>query len=259
MKFGICLLSVIPLRTEPSDMAEMVSQVQFGELVIVNQEQSDWLNIRIVYDNYEGWVDQKQIVIIDKSEFNRLSKINPVFTTDLVEVISVKGKNLVIPVLFGSLLYDLHNGEFEIADRTFQYSGQISTPKSRITSSAILEDALLFLNAPYLWGGKSPFGIDCSGFTQIIFKVNGVELLRDASQQATQGETIGLFDESLPGDLLFFDNPEGEIIHVGILLGDQKIIHASGKVRIDAIDHQGIYNVDFKKYTHNLRLIKRIL
>ncbi len=125
--------------------------------------------------------------------------------------------------------------------------------------SSIIEFSKSYLNAPYLWGGKSPFGIDCSGFVQVVFKMNGIHLSRDASQQANAGENVSLLDEARPGDLLFFDNDEGDIIHVGILMEDKKIIHASGKVRIDVIDHQGIYNNDIKKYTHKLRLIKRIL
>ena len=259
MEFGVCLLSIIPLRREPADISEMVTQIQFGELVTLNQKQDNWLNVRNVFDSYEGWVDEKQIEIVDEQEFNRLNKIAPAYSTDLAEIVLDKYNKMAIPVLFGSAFYELNDKEFTIAKRLFHFSGQVSSPKSIINAASILEDAMLFLNAPYLWGGKSPFGIDCSGFTQNVYKVHGIELLRDASQQATQGETISLFAESLPGDLLFFDNSEGEIVHVGILMNSQKIIHASGQVRVDAVDHQGIYNKDLKRYTHNLRLIKRIL
>jgi cell wall-associated NlpC family hydrolase len=259
MEFGVCLLSIIPVRKEPADISEMVTQIQFGELVSINQKQDNWMHIRNVYDNYEGWIDEKQITIMDEHEFNHLGRIVPSYTTDVVEIVFDKDDKVAIPVLFGSVIYELVDEEFTIANRLFQYSGQLSTPKSNVTANSVLEDAMLFLNAPYLWGGKSPFGIDCSGLTQLVFKVHGIELLRDANQQATQGETIGLFDEAQPGDLLFFDNAEGEIVHVGMLMSDHKIIHASGMVRIDSIDHQGIYNKDLKKYTHNLRLIKRIL
>jgi hypothetical protein len=259
MEFGVCLLSIIPVRGEPSDMAEMITQIQFGELVTMNQKQDNWLHVRNVYDNYEGWIDEKQIVFIDEQEFNRLSNLAPVYSIDLIEVLHDKDANMVIPILFASVLYDIADDEFTIAGRLYRYKGQVTTPKSNMNAAAVLEDAMLFLNAPYLWGGKSPFGIDCSGFTQNVYKVHGIELLRDANQQATQGETISLFAEALPGDLLFFDNSEGDIVHVGILMNEQKIIHASGKVRIDVIDHQGIYNNDLKKYSHNLRLIKRVL
>jgi gamma-D-glutamyl-L-lysine dipeptidyl-peptidase len=115
------------------------------------------------------------------------------------------------------------------------------------------------LNSPYLWGGKTPFGIDCSGFTQMAYKLAGIKLRRDAWQQAEQGHTINLLEETEPGDLAFFDNDEGNIVHVGIILRDHKIIHAAGKVRIDSIDHYGINNKELKKYTHKLRLIKRMV
>jgi len=110
-----------------------------------------------------------------------------------------------------------------------------------------------------LWGGRSPFGIDCSGFTQMVYKLCGMPLKRDAWMQAEQGQDIHLLDETQPGDLAFFDNEEGRIIHVGILTTKNRIIHASGKVRLDSIDHQGIFNSETKRYTHNLRLLKRLI
>jgi cell wall-associated NlpC family hydrolase len=127
-------------------------------------------------------------------------------------------------------------------------------PKAHLISTA-----LLYLNSPYLWGGKTPFGIDCSGFTQMCYKLNGYKLLRDASQQATQGEPLSFIEESEPGDLAFFDNAEGAITHVGIIMDDNYIIHAHGKVRIDRLDHSGIFNYETKGHTHTLRVIKRIV
>ena len=117
----------------------------------------------------------------------------------------------------------------------------------------------MYLNAPYLWGGKTPFGIDCSGFTQMVYKLNGYKIHRDASQQALEGEPLSFIEESEVGDLAFFDNDEGNIIHVGIIMENNYIIHASGKVRIDRLDHLGIYNPELKKHTHKLRVIKKII
>lgn len=258
MKFGICLLSAVPVRNESSDQAEMVTQLIFGDLLIVQESKQDWLKIRIVYDNYEGWVDEKQIVLLEEDEFNRLNNATCQYTKDLAEIVQDDLGN-IIPVLFGSSIRLLDNDRFSIGDKSFSFTGQLSIPTNKIQVQSIIEDSMLFLSAPYLWGGKTPFGIDCSGFIQTVFKVNGVELLRDSGQQASQGESISLIDEALPGDLVFFDNDEGMITHVGLIMGKDKVIHASGKVRIDSIDHHGIYNIELKKYTHNLRLIKRIL
>lgn len=258
MKFGICLLSAIPVRLEPSDTSEMLTQLIFGDLVIVSDSKGSWLKTRIVYDNYEGWVDEKQIYFIEEDEFNTLNNAPCSFTKDLIEIIEDEQGN-ISPIVFGSSMRLLENNKFSVGSKTFSFTGQLSDPNSKIQAASILEDALLFLSAPYLWGGKSPLGIDCSGFIQTIFKVNGVELLRDSGQQATQGETISLMDEALPGDLVFFDNNEGLITHVGLIIEKDKVIHASGKVRVDTIDYHGIYNKELNKYTHSLRLIKRIL
>jgi cell wall-associated NlpC family hydrolase len=118
---------------------------------------------------------------------------------------------------------------------------------------------MLFLNSAYLWGGRSIFGVDCSGFCQTVFRFIGIPLLRDAYQQASQGEAIGFLEETKLGDLAFFDNEEGRITHVGMLLDQDTIIHASGRVRMDTIDHLGIVNVDTGLHTHKLRIIKRML
>ena len=119
--------------------------------------------------------------------------------------------------------------------------------------------AYLFLNAPYLWGGKTPLGIDCSGFTQLVYKINGVKLKRDASDQALQGQTLSFIEESEPGDLAFFDDSEGNITHVGLLLENHRIIHASGMVRIDKIDQSGIFNIETQSHSHKLRFIKKMI
>lgn len=260
MEFAVIPISVVPVRAEPSDQSEMVTQLLFGELVVVERKNKGWAGIRNIYDNYEGWVDQKQIQGIGEEEFNRLNSLTPCYVTDLVEVVQDLDNYQTLPVLIGSVIRNLgEDNVFEMAGRKYEYTGQYASGAGEVPAKDVLEHAMMFLNTPYLWGGRSPFGIDCSGFVQVAFMLSGVNLLRDASEQAGMGEHISFLDEAHPGDLLFFDNPDGEIIHVGILLPNKEIIHASGKVRIDRIDHQGIFNESLKTYTHSLRLIRRIL
>jgi hypothetical protein len=252
--FGICNLSIIPLRAEASDRSEIVSQVLFGEHFAVLEKDRQWSKIKLHYDGYEGWVDCKQYQEITKENFELLSKQEIALNADLVEYISVSDNSL-IPIALGASLSFL---DFpEINTKKYQFEGLKASGIQ--AKSNLVATAYLYLNAPYLWGGKTPFGIDCSGFTQMVYKLNGYQLLRDASQQATQGEVLSFIEESEAGDLAFFDNEEGKIIHVGIMLENNYIIHASGKVRVDRLDHLGIYNAETNRHTHRLRVIKKII
>jgi len=252
--FGICNLAIIPLRFEPSDKSEIVSQVLFGEHFEVLEQLKQWSKIKLQYDDYEGWVDSKQYQIISESEYNQLSEDAIVLNADLVEYITAPN-NLLLPITLGASLSFLSHGDINTSNYNFEGT-KISGIKSK---NCLLNTAFMFLNAPYLWGGKTPFGVDCSGFTQMVYKLNGYKLMRDASQQSKQGEALSFIEESEPGDLAFFDNEEGNIIHVGIIMDDNYIIHASGKVRIDRLDHLGIYNAEANKHTHKLRVIKKII
>jgi gamma-D-glutamyl-L-lysine dipeptidyl-peptidase len=252
--FGICNLAIIPLRIEPSDRSEIVSQVLFGEHFEILEQQKQWAKIKLQFDGYEGWVDSKQFQIISEADYQQLSSNAIILNSDLIEYITGLN-NLLIPIPLGASLSFLSNNEINTQNYDFEglkISGQ--KPKSNLINTAFM-----YLNSPYLWGGKTPFGIDCSGFTQMVYKLNGYKLLRDASQQANQGEALSFIEESEPGDLAFFDNEEGNIIHVGIIMDDNYIIHASGKVRIDRLDHLGIYNAEANKHTHKLRVIKKII
>ncbi len=252
--FGICNLANIPLRFEPSDRSEIVSQVLFGEHFEVLETQQQWAKIRLQYDRYEGWIDSKQYQKISESDYKQLSEDAIVLNADLVEYITAP-HNLLMPIPLGASLSFLSHPEINTTN--FDFEGlRVSGVKPK---SNLIQTAFLYLNSPYLWGGKTPFGIDCSGFTQMVYKLNGYHLLRDASQQATQGDALSFIEESQPGDLAFFDNDEGRIIHVGIIMEDNYIIHASGKVRIDRLDHLGIYNAEANKHTHKLRVIKKVI
>ena len=252
--FGICNLAIIPLRFEPSDRSEIVSQVLFGEHFEILEQLKQWCRIRMQYDDYEGWIDFKQLQLISESSFNRLSGDTIILNADLIEYITAPN-NVLIPIPLASSLSFLQLDDINISNYNFEGT-KISGEKAK---ENLINTAFMYLNAPYLWGGKTPFGIDCSGFTQMVYKLNGYKLFRDASQQSAQGEALSFIEESQPGDLAFFDNEEGKIIHVGIIMDDNYIIHASGKVRIDRLDHLGIFNAETNKHTHKLRVIKKII
>ncbi len=252
--FGICNLAMIPLRLEPSDRSEIVSQVLFGEHFEILEQLKQWTRIRMQYDDYEGWIDFKQLQLISEASFNQLSSEAIVLNADLIEYITTPSNSL-IPIPLGSSLSFINHKEINISN--FDFEGTKTSGEK--TKGSLINTALMYFNAPYLWGGKTPFGIDCSGFTQMVYKLNGYKLLRDASQQSMQGEALSFIEESEQGDLAFFDNEEGNIIHVGIIMEDNYIIHASGKVRIDRLDHLGIFNAETNKHTHKLRVIKKII
>jgi len=249
MKYGICNLSIIPIRSESSDKSEQVSQIIYGEVFSILDKTHKWSKIKLNYDNYTGWVDNKQFVEITDKEFNSIISETPVYSYDLVEFVENLNHELIsIPI--GSTL----NG---LKILNHKYDGNtISGKKER---AQIISSAIRFLNSPYLWGGRTPFGIDCSGFVQMVYKLNGYKLERDSHQQSKLGSPLSFIEESEPGDLAFFDNEEGKITHVGIIMENNKIIHSSGKVRIDGIDQTGIYNSETKSHTHKLRVIKKIL
>lgn len=249
MKYGLCNLSLVPLRLEASDKSEMVTQVLYGEHFKIIEEKTKWSKIRLAFDEYEGWIDTKQFIEINSETYHSLESQTPKITSDIMEFIS-DSNGVLIPIPVGSNLNALPY-------LNHKYDGNFVT--GNYAKQNLIETALLFLNTPYLWGGKSPFGIDCSGFTQLVYKLNGHRLLRDAKDQATQGETLSFIEESEPGDLAFFDNSEGVITHVGIIMHDNYIIHAHGKVRIDLLDHSGIFNLELKKHSHKLRVIKKII
>ncbi|PCI98811.1 MAG: hydrolase Nlp/P60 [Flavobacteriales bacterium] len=260
MKYGICHLSVVPCRFEPSDKSEMVTQLLFGEVLkIYEEKRAGWRKIKTAFDDYDCWIDDKQYIEINETEFERLNSSSSTVCSELANIIKNEEDNSLTPILLGSSLPSFKDKKVVFNKFFFQFDGQVIDTSTKLNKSNLVENSMMYLNAPYLWGGRSPFGIDCSGFTQMIYKLNGFKLPRDASQQAEIGETLSFIEESESGDLAFFDNDEGEIMHVGIMLENNRIIHASGKVRIDKIDHQGIFNVETNTYSHRLRLIKKVL
>lgn len=249
MNYGLCNLSIVPLRLEDSDRSEMVSQVLYGDLFEIIESTKKWSRICLTYDNYEGWIDNKQFIRISENEFEKLNLLPNKLSIHLLDIITTS-TNELLPISIGS---NVSVSKF----LNHSFEGEFSN--ANFLKNNIIEIAQLYLNSPYLWGGKTPFGIDCSGFTQMVYKLNGIPLFRDASQQVTQGEVLSFIEESEPGDLAFFDNEEGNITHVGIIMEDNQIIHAHGKVRIDHLDHSGIFNTEKQTHTHKLRVIKRMV
>lgn len=257
MSYAICNLSVIPVRKEPNDRSEMTTQILFGETCFIKSTEKNWLQIETSIDSYQGWIDSKQVKIISEKYFKEHSAQSITCAVDMVHPVIREDKS--IPVLIGSTLPFFDGITLHIEKEKYVYNGVCYAASDMFNLSLFEKLAYKFLNAPYLWGGRSPFGIDCSGFTQIVYKIVGLPLKRDAYQQFEQGKLIDFVEISKLGDLAFFSNDEGKIIHVGIVLSPTSIIHASGRVRIDKLDAHGIYNQELKKYSHKLRAIKRII
>lgn len=249
MKYGVCHLGIVPVRSEKDDRSEIVTQLLYGDTYTLLDVQKKWSKIRIDFDQYEGWIANNQAFHIPEKDWKLACKATNVYSTDLISYCSQKNKTLFsIPLGSNLNALEILNHEHDGNQNSQQNSREI-----------LINTAYMYLNAPYLWGGKTPFGIDCSGFTQMVYKINGHALKRDAFQQAEQGQTLSFIEESKAGDLAFFDNSDGAIVHVGILLPNHKIIHAHGKVRIDSIDQTGIYNKELQTHSHKLRMIKSIL
>lgn len=261
MKYGICHLSVVPCRAEASDKSEQVTQLLFGELIKVYEKRSSWYRIKLQADGYECWIDEKQFIFLSQRQYDVIKESKAAILNDLAEVIENAENGERMSILIGSQLsgFSKKNKSISFGNLKFNFEGEAEEKLSLSSKAKLKENALLLLNSPYQWGGRTPFGIDCSGFVQLVYKLNGIQLPRDASQQASMGQTLSFIEEAEEGDLAFFDNAEGTITHVGILLEGNRIIHASGKVRIDKLDHQGIFNTENNTYTHRLRLISKII
>lgn len=254
--YHVCRVAVAPIRKEPSDRSEIVSQLLFGDRVEVLEKTDKWCKIKTHHDKYEGWMDCKQLQKITDLQFTD-EKAYQYLTPIQLDNTIVGSNGTKCYLTPGSTLPYYEDGFCYIGDQKFEVISTPFIPEKANFKLNVEQTAKFFENTPYLWGGRTFFGIDCSGFVQMVYKLNGIQIKRDASQQAEQGEIVDFLTAAQLGDLAFFDNEEGRITHVGLMLSNDTIIHSAGMVRIDPIDDQGIYNAELGKHTHKLRIIKR--
>ena len=254
----ITLLSAVPVRTRPAETAEMCTQMLFAQTAEVLDEHGSWAKIRIDVDGYEGYVDRKMISLLSDENYEAVISAPYAVVCYPVAMAVSNANQTTIILTAGSRLPNYSNGKFSLLGVEFSISPELVALNPEYSEANILRSLPYFFNIPYLWGGKNSFGMDCSGFTQVFCSLFGINLPRDASEQAKMGEVIGFLDEAVVGDLAFFENSEGNIVHVGLLIGKDSVVHCSGRVRISRIDAHGILADDQKSYTHQLRVIKRI-
>jgi len=261
MNFGISEFSIVPVRKDPSHCTEMSTQILFGERFRIIDKIKGWAYIELLFDGSHGWVENSSIKELNTEEYNILTDNEPVILPGISVAQSINLSLLSkITLMPGSEIYGMTDkkNEFNFIGKNYKLDNSIET-KSGTNKDNIIETAITYMNSPYLWGGKSPCGTDCAGFVQMVYKINGVSLPRNAEKQLGKGIPLSFIEEAQPGDIAFFDDDRGQIKHVGLLLEKNRIIHASGTVRIDKFDHQGIYNEESDQYTHKLRVVKRIL
>jgi len=255
--YAINFATIVPIRADHADESEIMTQMLFGDTFEILDTYKQWRYIKTNYDHYEGWIDEKVVLELTKEKFDALNNAIKYYTADIVsEVVFPKSGRFLLPM--GSVLPDFNPDKMtiQIGGETGVFTGNFITGKH--DKNKVLELAFTYENSPYLWGGKTHFGLDCSGLTQMAYKMCGYDLLRNAKDQVTQGKPIKL-EEAEPGDLAFFTNAKGKVIHVGFLLGNGKIFHSHGNAHIDPIDEKGIWSQKFQRYSHKLSDVRRII
>lgn len=253
MERFVCENVFVPLRAGPSHKTEMLSQALFGETYSIIEKAGSWIKIGTLFDNYRGWIDSDHLQhspVEDDSKGMTLNRSLLCYRNDDTKLVLEAGCEIYNP--------DFEKKTFKAGRNSYRTAADFDNTYV-LTTDSFPDTALKFINSPYIWGGRLPSGIDCSGLTQLVYKIHGIAIPRDSRQQAEAGTGIDFIDATRPGDLVFFDNELGRISHVGMIISHGLVIHASGRVRIDRIDHQGIFKPEKKGYSHKLRLIRRIL
>jgi len=253
MEKYICENVFVPLRSAPTHRAEMLSQILFGEKYQILDHAGHWMKVETLFDKFTGWIDTnhlQQTPETDESDGFVLNRSLLCYKNDKTKMVLEAGCEIFYPDFEKKTFLTGNNKYTTIDEFNHNFINAAGTPA---------DIAARFINSPYIWGGRLPSGIDCSGFTQLVYKICGKPIPRNSWMQAEIGETINFLEETKPGDLAFFDNEIGRISHVGLIVSRGLIIHASGRVRIDPFDHQGIFKQELSAYSHHLRTIKRIV
>ena len=260
MQYGICLQSFIPVRYSQSEKSEMISQLLFGETYTIIEKDLNWIKIRCTYDNYTGWIDLINANGISEASFTSINQSQQFILDGNMVQLTLENKTSMTIVPGSNLpFYHPERDVFEIEKTAFRLDEKPETGPHTATVESVMHTAKTFFNVPYLWGGRSLFGIDCSGLTQVVFKINQIKIPRDTGQQVLSGKPVDRFEDARQGDLVFFKNEKGKISHTGILMAQNQILHASGFVRVDQIDPNGIFNVEKQQYTHQLDCVRRFI
>lgn len=249
------------MRREKSERSEMVSQLLFGEVYEVLEEEDKWLNIRLLHDNCRGWIDRKIYKEVSEGFVEKYQASDHVILSEVFNLVVKKGDWENKMVVAGSVLpfYDAYAKKLMIGEDEYVVKGFLREVGIESIRELLIQYALMYYNTPYCWGGRTPNGVDDAGLVQMVYRLAGVIIPRYMEQQAGEGQALSFLEEAQPGDLAFFGDSSGVVTHVGILWEQGRIIHASGKVRVDKIDHHGIFNEDLKRYTHTLKVVRQIL